>query len=272
MPCPFPGMDPYLERPEIWPDFHDSLVTYIREALQPQLRPRYAALCQNRLYVVENRRPIRPDVSIVHSTEQSRGVAVAELPDTPLVIEISDEEVFEPAIHIIEPAMGNRVVTAIEVLSPRNKAPGPGRESFLTKRQELLGAGAHFVEIDLLRDGERVLPFTSLELDREIGVMMGSHYLVAVMRRPRWYEYYAVTVRQRLPRIGVPLAHGDPDAILDLQAVFTRCWDTGPYPEVLRYDQPPPGTFSEEDSDWCQRQVAASVYCPDGPDANERRA
>jgi len=24
MRCPFPGMDPYLERPELWPDFHDS--------------------------------------------------------------------------------------------------------------------------------------------------------------------------------------------------------------------------------------------------------
>ena len=37
---PFSGMDPYIERSEIWPDFHNSLVAYIREALQPQLRPR----------------------------------------------------------------------------------------------------------------------------------------------------------------------------------------------------------------------------------------
>ena len=26
MPCPFPGMDPYIERPAIWPDFHDSVI------------------------------------------------------------------------------------------------------------------------------------------------------------------------------------------------------------------------------------------------------
>ncbi|MCA9222727.1 MAG: DUF4058 family protein, partial [Planctomycetales bacterium] len=28
MRCPFPGMDPYLEQPEIWPDFHDRLITF----------------------------------------------------------------------------------------------------------------------------------------------------------------------------------------------------------------------------------------------------
>jgi hypothetical protein len=25
MPSPFPGMDPYLEAPDIWPDFHNAL-------------------------------------------------------------------------------------------------------------------------------------------------------------------------------------------------------------------------------------------------------
>ncbi|MGH7128450.1 MAG: DUF4058 family protein, partial [Planctomycetaceae bacterium] len=59
MSCPFPGMDPYIERPEIWPDFHDSLIAALRGALQPLLRPRYAALTQDRLYVVESERPIR---------------------------------------------------------------------------------------------------------------------------------------------------------------------------------------------------------------------
>jgi Protein of unknown function (DUF4058) len=45
MPSPFPGMDPYLENPEIFPDFHDSMITYIREALQACLPvPYFAAL------------------------------------------------------------------------------------------------------------------------------------------------------------------------------------------------------------------------------------
>lgn len=28
MPGPFPGMDPYLEKPELWPDFHQNLVVF----------------------------------------------------------------------------------------------------------------------------------------------------------------------------------------------------------------------------------------------------
>ncbi|HID51529.1 MAG TPA: DUF4058 family protein, partial [Anaerolineae bacterium] len=43
MPSPFPGMDPYLEDRAIWPDVHATLITYIREVLQPQLRPKYIA-------------------------------------------------------------------------------------------------------------------------------------------------------------------------------------------------------------------------------------
>jgi hypothetical protein len=257
MPCPFPGMDPYIERPEIWPDFHDSLVTYIREALQPLLRPRYAAICQDRLYVVEHRRPIHPDVSVVRTMVDEGGVAVAALPDTPLVVEIVEEEISQPLIHIIEPAAGNRIVTGIEVLSPDNKTPGPGRESFLRKREELRRAGAHFVEIDLLRDGERSLPIPADGLQGALADVSRWHYLVTVARRPRYYEYYPATVRQRLPRVGIPLAHDDPDVTLDLQAVFSRCWEAGAYPELLHYDGPPPGTFSEEDAAWCRRQAAS---------------
>ena len=33
MPSPFPGMDPYLEAPDIWPDFHHALATEIRGEL-----------------------------------------------------------------------------------------------------------------------------------------------------------------------------------------------------------------------------------------------
>jgi len=60
-------MDPYIERPEIWPDFHDSLIAGMRGALQPGLRPQYAAVTQERPYAVEAERPIRPDVSVVRT-------------------------------------------------------------------------------------------------------------------------------------------------------------------------------------------------------------
>ena len=58
----------------------------------------------------------------------------------------------------------------------------------------------------------------------------------------RSQEVYAVRLTERLPRIAVPLAKDDADVVLDLQAAFTRCWDEGPYPELLRYEGPPPGS------------------------------
>ena len=34
MPLPFPGMDPYLEAPDIWPDFHDVMTAGHRPRLE----------------------------------------------------------------------------------------------------------------------------------------------------------------------------------------------------------------------------------------------
>jgi hypothetical protein len=43
MPSPFPGMDPYLETADLWPDVHHELISQIRSAPNPALRPHYVA-------------------------------------------------------------------------------------------------------------------------------------------------------------------------------------------------------------------------------------
>jgi hypothetical protein len=49
MPSPFPGMDPYIEQPEVWSDFHTNLVTEIQGQLNPVIHPKYAvAACYKR--------------------------------------------------------------------------------------------------------------------------------------------------------------------------------------------------------------------------------
>ena len=250
MPCPFPGMDPYLERSPIWPDFHDAFVAFLRGALQPLLRPKYAALMRDRLYLVECDRPVYPDVGIIRTratVATSTSAAVLE-PDPAVVFELGYEEIREPYIEIIEPAAGNRIVTAIEVLSPTNKTPGEGQEAYVQKRQELWGSGVNLVEIDLLRSGGK----TVRPPDQRLGELLPWSYLVAVTRRkPFREEIYPIQLSSRLPRIGVPLAPGDKDAVVDLQAVFTRSWEDGAYPEILDYDLPPPGRLSPEESAWC---------------------
>ncbi|MGZ3485541.1 MAG: DUF4058 family protein, partial [Isosphaeraceae bacterium] len=41
MPSPFPGMDPYLEEPGLWPDVHHELISETRALLNTILRPKY---------------------------------------------------------------------------------------------------------------------------------------------------------------------------------------------------------------------------------------
>ncbi len=48
---PFPGMDPWLEDPELWPDVHNSLIISIRDALAPMLRPSYFVQVESRMTV-----------------------------------------------------------------------------------------------------------------------------------------------------------------------------------------------------------------------------
>ena len=52
---------------------------------------------------------------------------------------------------------GHRLVTLIEIVSPSNKRPGVDRRAYLMKQREVLDSDANLIELDLLRDGERLL-------------------------------------------------------------------------------------------------------------------
>ena len=48
---PFPGMDPYLEAPTIWPDVHTTLMSIVREQLTPLLAPKYLAELETQVVI-----------------------------------------------------------------------------------------------------------------------------------------------------------------------------------------------------------------------------
>jgi hypothetical protein len=50
MPSPFPGMNPYLEHPALWPGVHHWLITEVARSLTPQLRPHYYVAVKERIY------------------------------------------------------------------------------------------------------------------------------------------------------------------------------------------------------------------------------
>ena len=59
MPSPFPGMDPYLETPDLWPDVHHELISQIRATLNLLIRPQYVTRVELRIYVSDEDDPGR---------------------------------------------------------------------------------------------------------------------------------------------------------------------------------------------------------------------
>jgi hypothetical protein len=150
----FPGMDPYLEAPAIWPGLHQRFVVAIADALQPQLQPHFYSEIGERLYVEVVPRHIVPDVSILRrpNPTASTGSPASAVADAPAIVEW-DTDQKEPFVEV-RVLGSNEVVTVIEVLSPSNKAPGArGREEYLRKQREIIASNVNLVEIDLLRDG-----------------------------------------------------------------------------------------------------------------------
>ena len=70
---------------------------------------------------------------------------------------------------------------------------------------------------------------------------------------------YPIRLEDRLPTIDIPLLPGDPSVTLDLQAVFDRCYDAGPYAREIRYAEDaviPP--LRPEQAAWAERILLAA--------------
>ena len=246
----FPGMDPYLEDPQFWPGVHSAMVVYIRDQLQPLLRPRYIAAVEERVFVEGPNRDVVPDVWIAQtdSRETLPAVAVAES-DQPVLVEIPELEIHESFVQILDKNYNQQVVAVIEVVSPTNKFSGPGRDSYLSKQREVRAITTHLVEIDMLRVGQHVLSAAEWAARGR-----GNYdYLVCVNRaaglRDR-FELYPSQLRERLPRIRVPLAGDDPDVVLNIQSAVEQVYDAGSYRDRINYAAPCVPPLSDENQAW----------------------
>jgi len=261
VPSPFPGMDPYLESPELWQDFHESFLPVARSLIQPQLPDRYRIRIDERLVIEspESAGVFYPDLAVLRRPEPRTAEAVAAYEavpfDPPAVIDVLAEPWGESYLEIID-RQGGRVVTVVELLSPSNKQPGEAREQYLEKQRIIQEARTNLVEIDLLKEGLHT-----------VGVPRGClrhlepfYSIISIWRgaKPRRYEVYPIRLRQRLPRIGIPLLPEDRDVVLDVQAVFTQCYDNAAYWKDIDYTQPPPVMLTPEDEAWRQEVIASA--------------
>jgi hypothetical protein len=235
---PFPGMDPYLESPAFWSDFHASFITYWRDALIDCLPSHYEARIDEKVNLVEVSPPrkklIEPDVSVTqrgasgHPFAPQAGVATLEPITLSLIIE---EESHERRIEILR-RPERTLVAVLEMLSPANKVQ-PNRAFYLAKRNALLHHAVHLVELDLLLKGQR------LPMEPELPLADYCALVSHADRRPAC-SVYCWNLPQKLPPVPIPLLTPDPDIWIDLGAVFKTTCERGRYARAIDHGVPPP--------------------------------
>jgi hypothetical protein len=249
-------MDPFLESPDFFPDFHGSFLVHLKESLQKALPLHYFAKGNQRVWLEYSARYIEPDISIASNlpARRSPGTAVAVAEADPAfvvkVVQVPDDENSEMFVEIyIKRGSQNVLVTSIELLSPANKAPGEqGRDLYLQKQREVLGSKVNLVEIDFLRGGRHTTAVSRDHAEKTCG-RFDYHVCVHRFDRPDDYLIYPAVLEQRLPRIEVPLLPEDVAVTLDLQEIFVACYDGANYGRAIDYSHDsiiPPLTSARE--------------------------
>jgi hypothetical protein len=241
MASPFPGMDPYLEQPAFWSSFHSKFVVAMADAIEARLDAAYYVEVETRTYLDDDGAGLLvgiPDVSVGVSSSgvAPASVVTAVMPQTQTgglqkVLVPTPEEVREHYLEVRELASG-RVVTVIELLSPKNKKSGEGRQSYENKRSLILGSRTHLIEIDLLRAGQS-MPM------RNVQVAADYHILISRSQHCPQADLYGFSIRDRIPTISIPLV-SQAELEVDLQAVFNGLYARSRYRTRIDYQQPVP--------------------------------
>lgn len=252
--APFPGMDPFLEDPTEWGGVHTRLMNSISDQIAALVQPNFSVKIEQHVYLMTpdeaRTQQIVPDVYLVETLPQAAWPGAAVGITTPTVVEpIYELEVTERWIEIRD-KRDRQVVTTIEVLSPFNKAKNTaGRTAFLRKRNNVMNTRTHWVEIDLLRAGER--PVEVAEKSDYYALLKRSGVLGA-------YEVWYFDLRDRMPTIAIPLRAPFADVPLDLQTAFADTYKRGGYATDIDYtgDVPAP-TLRPPVAAWVRTQITA---------------
>lgn len=256
MPSPFPGMNPYLEHPEIWPGVHHWLIVELARSLSPQLRPKYRVAVEVRMYETIGEQSLLvgiPDLTVkgsqVTTQQPMTNVAVAQPPTQPQTVEVPLPETIKQGYLEVREVATNEVVTAIEILSPINKRSGEGRKQYESKRNKVFGSSTHLVEIDLLRKGQPLPVYRN---------KIQTHYRILVSRGDRrpLGDLYAFNLPDPIPSFPLPLKSGDTEPLVDLQLLLNNVYDQASYDLVIDYNQEPVPPLLEEDRIWVNTRLS----------------
>ena len=260
---PFPGMDPYLE--QRWDDVHTRLCTLISSTIQPLLPGPLRARAERRVMLETTDeddvllRSYRADAAVIETPDSHRASAFAmgnqggtALIPEPLQIRILRERPVDRWVQIIDVSNGNRVITAIEVLSPTNKKSGKANEKYREKLDEYLNAGVNVVELDLLRSSRDHLIISPEYLETSLR----TDYLACINRdgKATWFVY-PLSLREPLPTIPIPCRPTDTDVPLTLQPLIDQIYIDGGHDDI-DYAKPLDAPLSIDDAKWVETLIA----------------
>lgn len=250
-------MDPFLEDKVEWSSVHARFIVALSDQLAEVVAPDFYVNIEQRVYIAsaddpDHKRQIVPDIYVIR---ESPGVATAVSPPqttiyTPTLVEpVYNLEIRDRYIEIRD-TRSREVVTTLELLSPFNKMPGyEGYDAFQEKRRQVMASNVHWIEIDLLRAGER---------PPEVADKSDYYALLKRGGKPGPYEVWYFDLRDRMPTIGVPLRPPHADAPLDLQTAFEQIYGRAHYADSLDYTRPvPQPRLRPADAQWAQERLYA---------------
>ena len=247
----FSGMNPYLENPALWSEVHSWLIVELARKLNPSLIPKYRAAVEKRVYMDSLLVGI-PDASVFQQKpgNSRSNVVTTEFLSKPIRVTLPlTEEITERYLEIREVKTG-MVITVVEVLSPKNKRVGEGRDKYLTKRQKILDSATNLVEIDLLRTGN-FMPMTE---------DIRSDYRILVSRanlRPE-AELYPFNVTEPIPQFLFPLQPPDEEPIVNLSEILRQVYREAALDLAIDYSVQPVPPLSDSDFIFVQSLAESS--------------
>ena len=251
MPSPFPGMDPYLEYPALWPDVHNRLVAALGDELSPVLRPRYYVALEERTYLEEPPELVlvgRPDVAVVGRGAETEASAETTRTSAAVEVELPMAEPVRETYLEVRSVPAGEVVTVIELLSPANKRAGTGRRNYLEKRENILATRTNLIELDLLRGEERMPALGPT-------ILLDYRILISRPRRRPKADLIAWGLRDPIPDFPLPLRRGEDEPVVELGRVLHALYDRAGYDLRIDYQSEPVGRLEPADAEWAAARL-----------------
>jgi hypothetical protein len=253
MSSPFPGMNPYLESPTLWSEVHSWIIIELARFLNQSITPKYRAAVEKRVYEDSILVGI-PDVSVVRQRSAIRSTSTVPTASAtltlsqPVLVTLPESETTIERYLEIREVLTGEVVTVIEVLSPKNKRTGEGRNQYLSKRMKVLSSQSHLVEIDLLRGG------TALPMNDP--VPSDYHVLVSCVEQRPIAQLYPFNLRDALPCFILPLRGDDEGPTIDLSQLMQRVYESAALDLAIDYSLQPVPPLDADDWTWVRSSAS----------------